>query len=362
MFYKLFEIDFNNKRFGIFMDKDARRTFLEIKDDGEYVYSFFDDYKVLNRIFNCSRCNVFYVPRYDFQEKVKVMKKNVVMLLAVVTMLNNISVAQASELKLDVLDDELVISSEEADNEFIEYIDINDVKELDAYIGELDVTKEMVIEAINKNDNLNVRYKRIALTLVDKLVEKFPNINLRIFYENIKDMKVLEYTREEFNEIYPDARGGGANYNSETWVGDEAYIKVGDAKDLMKKMFNTEIGEISNNVEGYITTFKCGVFALNEDEILLSGGCGNNTEHYSKIDNYDVRDEELVVYEYAARYSFDDEGNGELGDYHIDKSLSFTNEEDARKYFDKYYGQYTKYKHTFKKNKTGYYWYGTEVA
>lgn len=160
--------------------------------------------------------------------------------------------------------------------------------------------------------------------------------------------KTLAYAWEEDNLI--------------TWVGDEAYIKVRDAKDLMKKMFNTEIGEISNNVEGYITTFKCGVFALNEDEILLSGGCGNNTEHYSKIDNYDVRDEELVVYEYAARYSFDDEGNGELGDYHIDKSLSFTNEEDARKYFDKYYGQYTKYKHTFKKNKTGYYWYGTEVA
>ena len=214
---KLFPIDYNNKKFMLFLDENNHKTFLEIDSTGEYVYPLVEDYIALYKIFNIKEPFICYsVPRYRFQEKVRRVKGTVASLLTVITLLNSLPKAQAGEITLEVKENDTnieLVENVKTNTEAKWYVDITDLAYLDRYLGELDVTQEMVIEAINSNDNLNQKYKTIALNLLEAITSKYPNYNLRIFYENIKTMKIVEYTIEEFREAFPDAIGAGAQYN-----------------------------------------------------------------------------------------------------------------------------------------------------
>ena len=216
-YQKLFPIDYNNKKIMLFLDENNHKTFLEIDSTGEYVYPTLEDYLALYKIFNIKEPFICYsVPRYRFQEKVRRVKGTVASLLTVIALLNSLPKAQAGEITLEVKENDTnieLVENVKTNTEAKWYVDITDLAYLDRYLGELDVTKEMVIEAINSNGNLNQKYKTIALNLLEAITNKYPNYNLRIFYENIKTMKVVEYTIEEFREAFPEAQGAGAQYN-----------------------------------------------------------------------------------------------------------------------------------------------------
>ena len=54
IYKKLFGIEFNKKKFIIFLDENNRRTFLEMNEKGEYEYCMLEDFLVLSKIFNCN--------------------------------------------------------------------------------------------------------------------------------------------------------------------------------------------------------------------------------------------------------------------------------------------------------------------
>lgn len=215
-YQKLFPIEYNNKRFMIFLDECNRRTFLEIDSKGEYAYPVLEDFLSLNKIFNNREPFICYnVQKFTFKEKVKVIKGTTISLLTVLIMLNNMPRALASEIKAEVKDDNIVVSEEVLEDKVVkESVIINDIKDLNQYLGYKRVTKELVLNAINNNPNLNTKYKRIAKNLLNAIIEKYPNTDLRIFYENIKTMEIKEYTIEEFHQAFPEAVGAGAQYNA----------------------------------------------------------------------------------------------------------------------------------------------------
>lgn len=221
-YQELFKIEYNNKKFMIFLDENNRKTFLEIDKLGDYVYPILEDFIALHKIFNTKEPFICYAPRFKFTEKVRVLKGTVASLLTVVTMLNSIPTALAANT-VNEPELSIVYTEKEEPKEIIinyeipqeETIYISDVTGLERYLGELNVTKDMVLEAINKNVKLPVKYKNIAINLLNEITNKYSNFNLRIFYENIKDMEVVEYTIEEFKEAFPDAPGAGAQYNAQ---------------------------------------------------------------------------------------------------------------------------------------------------
>ena len=250
-YQKLFPIEYNNKTFMIFIDENNRKTFLEINESGEYVYPILEDFISLHKMYNTKELFICYAPKFTFKEKVKVLKGSVVSLLTVVIMLNNIPTALAANQKLEVKDDELIISAETLEQTTKYTAPTNVLEEIARILGEQNVTKEMVIEAINNNDNLNDKYKTIATNLLNAITDKYPNFNLIVFYENIKTMKVEEYTIEEFKEKYPEAPGGGANYNAATnqiTTIDEVEIEV-----LYHEMFHAT-HTIYRQTDNYIIT------------------------------------------------------------------------------------------------------------
>lgn len=212
-YQKLFPIEYNNKTFMIFLDENNRRTFLEINKDGKYEYPTLEEFLQLNKTFNCKDPHIYYsVTKFTFKEKVK---HSLLGLLSVIAVINSMPNASATEIKTKIEDGNLIISEEETKSEK-QTISFETISELESQLGQLNITKDLVLEAINKNDNLNTKYKKIATELLESILEKYPDFNLRIFYENISCMKVKEYTLEEFRKKFPNALGAGAQYNEET--------------------------------------------------------------------------------------------------------------------------------------------------
>ena len=250
-YQKLFPIDYNNKKFMLFLDENNRKTFLEINESGEFIYPILEDFITLHKMYNTREPYLCYAPKFTFKEKVKVIKGSVVSLLTVVIMLNNIPTVLADNQKIKVEADKLIISNETLEQTSKHTAPTNVLEEIAHILGEQNVTKEMVIEAIHKNDNLNNKYKTIAINLLNAITDQYPNFNLIVFYENIKTMKVEEYTIEEFKEKYPEAPGGGANYNAFTnqiTTIDEVEIEV-----LYHEMFHAT-HTIYRQIDNYVIT------------------------------------------------------------------------------------------------------------
>ncbi|HBA37428.1 MAG TPA: hypothetical protein DCY94_01765, partial [Firmicutes bacterium] len=92
-------------------------------------------------------------------------------------------------------------------------IKIDDTKELDEYLGYSHVTLEDVYEAIDANDNLSIEESNLTKHLAHGILEKYPNYDLRVYYENIKRGLFFEVlTKEEYDEKYPNC--GIAHFNA----------------------------------------------------------------------------------------------------------------------------------------------------
>ena len=55
-----------------------------------------------------------------------------------------------------------------------------------------DVTYDMIREIIKKNSNIPEKFKKMYLELADNLESQYPNMDLRVWYENLKTIKILE--------------------------------------------------------------------------------------------------------------------------------------------------------------------------
>ncbi|MDE6284375.1 MAG: hypothetical protein K2M17_01340 [Bacilli bacterium] len=213
---KLFSIEFNNKKFMIFLDRNNRRTFLEINEKGEFEYCMLEDYLALYNIFNMPNPYVVYsISEFNFKQCVKVVKKGVLSLLSVITIINSMPNALAMEANVEVTDDSVTISEASPSNKK-EYILIKDTNDLDKYLGHVDVTREIILDAINNNEKLPENIKTIAVEEFEEIYGAHPNANYRIFYENMKTkpLEAIFYSKEEYYKRFP--KGSSASYDSKT--------------------------------------------------------------------------------------------------------------------------------------------------
>lgn len=153
------------------------------------------------------------------------------------------------------------------------------------------------------------------------------------------------------------------------------YIPLTYVNKILKENYNIELTNLKNAKNDAEDAFQVdGMKFIYEDGYFLrlnGGGKWDTGNHMSILANYTATNEELIIYEYAASYQTSDEqlNNANfLIDYRNNKKIDLTNtcsENDnncALNTLKQHQNEYTKYKHTFKKNSTGYYWTKTEVA
>ena len=219
---KLFDIKYHNKTFTIFIDDYHRRTFLEKNDLGEYIYPTLEDFKALNNIYNIHNPLIEYdLRKYFFKEKVR-LTSGVLAITLLATTLGDALATNFQNYQVEETEDSVVITSVEAVKAMHQ---ITDLKELDSILGYTSVRKEQVLEAVNANPNLNNYYKEIIYNLVNRIYEEYPNIDLRVFYENVKTLEIREVDKNDFHNEFN-------NYSVANYVSDQNRINLSSNANL----------------------------------------------------------------------------------------------------------------------------------
>lgn len=208
IYKKLFEIKYNNKKFAIFIDENNRRTFLEINEKGNYVYPTEEDFLYLNNVYNNSNPFLVDVTNYTFKEKVKRVAYGT---LATIVVLNSSKmilkkyIPKISDNKLEIFQSSILSNKKEI-------IEIKDLKQLDDLLGYEKVSISEIHSVIDFNDDIERDYKYLVHNFLDNLTSKYSNLDLRIFYENIKSIKIEIVSSDYFNNI--DEKNVCGRYNA----------------------------------------------------------------------------------------------------------------------------------------------------
>ena len=227
---KLFNIHYNNKVFTIFLCENGRKTFLELSN-GKYKYPLLDDFLNLNKMYNEKdyttmysnniNSSLLYPKKYKFREAVVNIAKKITTILFILTTVETEFLLLGRSHEIEINNNELKIKTKYNDN-----IYFDDSQKLDKSLGKESIPLDEVIDAINNNDNLNEKYKECAIKLAKFLSMKYPLTDNRIFYYNIKDMRIKKLPD---NIFYKHIAGiYEVDYNiikiKEKWNNDEEVI------------------------------------------------------------------------------------------------------------------------------------------
>ena len=189
---------------------------------------------------------------------------------------------------------------------------------------------------------------------------------------NISKNSLLATTLNKASGIYWTTAELGINATSinnyQDFVNSEYNIlyKKQDIDNLMQKMFNTTSGNLNNTDDDYIATYNMCYYYNNG--YFEETNCVGTLGKLNNIKSYEIQNGDLVIYEYYVEL---DELQWKITDLYTNQTISLecnisnTTEDCQQKandYFKDNLDKFTLYKHTFKKNDTGYYWYSTEIA
>ncbi len=202
------------------------------------------------------------------------------------------------------------------------------------------------------------------------------NITIKTINKNLLLAKAISINSENYNfNVNKDVLlNNSIMCETSGCIGDNAptknYYSLTYINSKLKAMYNYEFPsykeitkyEDTLNIDGMCYYYSNGNF------IMCGGGNSRNVTKASLLDNYEATNEELIVYEITAKFYEQTKDGGTtslvLEDYYNSKKVEIK-ENDASKaneYLEQNKQEFTKYKHTFKKNSTGYYWYSTEVV
>ena len=206
MFKYMFNIKLNNKCFAIFLGDDGHKAFLEVKNT-KLFYPEYKDYLLLNNVYNKKKSFISYeIHKLNFEEKALLKNTAVaVALLATVTA----SITKDIVKKPEKVNEEKPALVEEEPTHSIapfytEELNIPEEKkitsnaELTNVLGYESISYENLIEAINACESFDIDDKARAITLVNTLYNNFTDYDFRLFYENLKSIKIEKLSDKEF--------------------------------------------------------------------------------------------------------------------------------------------------------------------
>ena len=92
--------------------------------------------------------------------------------------------------------DELVVDTF-LESKWLHYLYIYDMEYLDKALNYKNVNIAQIKALIEDNQNISLKMKNLLYEYCDALINKYPNIELRTFYENLKTLQVIECDKEE---------------------------------------------------------------------------------------------------------------------------------------------------------------------
>lgn len=202
MYKYLFDINYNNKIFSIFLGENNHKAFLESKN-GKYYYPLYEDYLYLNNKFNKENFVSFKIDKFNLKEKVMIKSTAVALALITVTTASMVKSKPKYNTK-DTAESKSMIEDLLANQPqiYVSENKINSKSDLDKFLGYEHISDEELYNAIDNNNQISKENKEKIYTVINKIKEKSPDFDFRIFYENIKSLNITLMDKNEIAKEY----------------------------------------------------------------------------------------------------------------------------------------------------------------
>lgn len=236
-------IDNKGKKFFTTMDINANEHYITIKEyvellqifskKNEIMSSTFNNHEDIDKLFNDS------FPKTKKTKKRIIPKVIVGGILVPITLLVLSSAMSTYKINQEFKEsytsaEELALNSSATQE--IDGMISNDELEVDTYIDNRDLSKRLYIydmdyidraidfekkdlndfiEVINNNTKITDKFKPLLIDYCTKVFEKYPNIELRPFYQNLLDLEIIECTDIELLKVSLDSNSCGCYVKSE---------------------------------------------------------------------------------------------------------------------------------------------------
>lgn len=344
---KIINFYYRNKKYQLLLDDDNKYFFLEVNSDNSYSYVTIDNFINLCRIF----CH-YPDKRYAFNDSLnsnkiriipKVIVKGIATLLTVTTLVgcgikNNNEITEIAtvddsytvsdtvnvneneyrdildnvSLIVDDIDDELIVDTY-LDNQYTKNIYVFDMDILDNYLDYDSVSMDELLNVLNNNEMISYKFKPYLYEFINSMCLKYPDCDKRMFYENLKTLKIIECNDDVMfektgsrtadacyvsnkNEIYTKE---DSVYEKGTWEYQvlmhefahsirNGYIENGD-KDIRVSSMGKALSLVTVD-EALNSVFTVSLFDYEERDIAYQLQSNYCTVMLECLDNYDLSD------------------------------------------------------------------------
>lgn len=352
---KVVEFNFNNIRYNMYLDNTNKRFFLRVTDNGNLSYITVEELFDLIKHFKTVP-NVMNINRDSIKEKLKFVPKVIIggvtatltlsMLMTCLSVYNSHQRVSEFEQKYSmtqVLDenevqnyvssdstnenDEIQTMVENATKEnsddlvvdtylesnWLNYTYIYDMDYLDMVFEKKDITLDMLYKAIDNNTSISGDFKDLLYEYCTSVVKNYPDVELRVLYENIKTLQVVECDQFELSQVTLSSDASGCyvrtenkiyvlkdkHYEKGTWDYQVIFHELSHC--LRTGVYNVDGKQVKVQVEGQnfnntITAealnslFAVSLFGYEENDIAYQLQSNYHKVILDCIDNYDLSD------------------------------------------------------------------------
>ena len=199
------------------------------------------------------------------------------------------------------------------ESDWLNYIYIYDMNYLNKYFDYDNVNINQVKEMINSNSKISTKYKNLLFDYCDAIIKKYPNIELRVLYENLKTLEVVECDKNELitHTLSVDSYGcyvrsenkiyvlDGYEFEPMTWAYQVIFhefshcLRTGNYVDGDKKIkIQVEGQNYSNTItaEALNSLFTVSLFDYEEKDIAYQLQSNYHKIMIECMDNYSLED------------------------------------------------------------------------
>lgn len=223
------ELNYNNKRYEMLVDEERRYYFLNINNNDEYEYVTLKEYiELIDKFAAKENILLFLGIKKNEKKKIRLIPRILIGATAVIlsaslllginnskptysttnyttssTYVETLSIEDRTDQEIEKYLQQI---AEETENFKLDTIRqsgrltvIYDFSELDGVFNNTkeDITYNTIRETIEKNHNINQKYKTLLLTLVNNLEIQYPTMDLRIWNNNLQTLQVKEVSEME---------------------------------------------------------------------------------------------------------------------------------------------------------------------
>lgn len=258
-FIRVAKFNYNDKTIVIFLNDLGEKTLMEEVIDGvktKYKYLDFKDYTYLYNTLLKKNLAWKDSKKYKFIPKVKLAIGGLVILTTLTGCTNNFTIPNENLQGMEISSEHLFPYKLTDKNEMIitdDYVVLEDLKKIHIYTNEGlhkyytevdNVTYEDLRKAMNDNPDIVGDFKTFLSDFIDKLEEKYPNIDLTVFYYNIKNANVQFVT----SEFMPGYNGTSAPRGCFIPEGCKVYINTECSYEELEQVVPHEIGHMLVNM------------------------------------------------------------------------------------------------------------------